>query len=391
VKAPSEQQYLARDLDAELEIAKSDGNFLYDTHRKKYIDWVMGWCVGNLGWANPQLSKRIARFEGPDYVYPGYSYKGWAQLGQLLASIAPGKLTKCFRATGGSEAVEFALQAAMVHTGRKKFVSIEGSYHGNTIGAFSVASSEYRDQFSNLLPYCHKIPPPLDHKALEKIETRLKHRDVAAFIMEPISINLGVLIPEKEFMTQLQRLCRQYGTLLIMDEVATGFGRTGTLFATEHFDLEPDIMCMAKAITGGVSAMGATITTPAIARSMEEHGSFYSTYGWHPRSVDAAIATIRFIKLHKTKLLEAVATMSDYFRARLPLIKFKGTAKIRIEGLAIGVELRSSDYADRVQAKCRREGLLLSTEDATLLLLPALNVDEAIAKRGLDILERCAA
>jgi acetylornithine/succinyldiaminopimelate/putrescine aminotransferase len=110
--------------------------------------------------------------------------------------------------------------------------------------------------------------------------------------MEPISVNLGVLIPEMEFMAELAKLCRRYGTLLIMDEVATGFGRTGTLFASERYHLEPDIMCVAKAVTGGLGGSGATITTAAVAKSMEENGSYYSTCGWHPRSVRVAIATI---------------------------------------------------------------------------------------------------
>lgn len=157
---------------------------------------MMGWCVGNLGWHNPTTRAHIRKFTGPDYVYPGYSYPGWLELAQLLARITPGELTKSFRATGGSEAVDMALQAAMVHTGRKKLLSIEDSYHGNTLAGLSVASSDNRKKYPNLLPNCHKIEAPLDADALDKVETRLKRRDVAAFIMEPIVINLGVHIPD---------------------------------------------------------------------------------------------------------------------------------------------------------------------------------------------------
>jgi adenosylmethionine-8-amino-7-oxononanoate aminotransferase len=280
----------------------------------------------------------------------------------------------------------------MVHTGRNAFLSLEGSYHGNSIGGLSIGASENRETFANLLPHCDKVEPPLDGKALGKVERRLKRRDVAAFIMEPIGINLGVLIPDAACMTELQRLCRRYGTLLIMDEVATGFGRTGAVFATEHFDLEPDLMCVGKAITGGVSGMAATIATAAVAKSMEDEGTFYSTYGWHPRSVEAAIATIRGIVRHRKPLLDHVVEMSGYFSDRLACMRFtrvKHVAAIRVKGLAIGIDLKTEDEADRLQAKCRRHRLLTSTEGSTLLLLPALNISRRVAKDGLDILEKC--
>jgi 4-aminobutyrate aminotransferase-like enzyme len=384
----SERRLLARDMPSELEVARSSGSFLFDTRGRKYVDFVMGWCVGNLGWGHGDAAKALARFTGPDYVYPGYSYRRWTELAALVASIAPGTLRKCFRATGGSEAVDIALQAAMVHTGRQKFVSLEDSYHGNSIGGLSVGASDNRKSCPNLLPHCHKIPAPLDDKALGRFERRLKRRDVAAVIMEPIVISLGVLIPTREWMTELQRLCRTFGTLLIVDEVATGFGRTGTLFATEQFDIAPDIMCVAKAITGGVSGLGAVITTPAVAKSMEDNGSFYSTYGWHPRSVEAAIATIRYIIAHRTRLLEHVARTSDYFLTRLSQFAFTGDTAIRMRGLAIAVDVKDEDYAEKVQQKCRRAGLLVSTEGTSILLLPALNIERQVAKRGLDILER---
>src|SRR5688500_9922310 len=163
----------------------------------------------------------------------------------MLARIAPGKLSVSYRTTGGTEAVEGALQIAMAYTGRGKFLSIEDSYHGNSIAAMSIGSSENRETFKNLLPNCRKIPRPLDHNALAKVETQLKKRDVAAFIMEPIICNLAALVPSGEFIRGVRELCTRYGTLFIADEVATGFGRTGKLFACEHFDLEPDILCMA--------------------------------------------------------------------------------------------------------------------------------------------------
>jgi adenosylmethionine-8-amino-7-oxononanoate aminotransferase len=273
-----EPRVLAREEPAELQVAATNGSIVTDSRGRKYIDFVMGWCVGNFGWRSAAIAKAIERFKGPDYVYPGYSYAPWTELARLLASLAPRPLTTCFRATGGSEAVDLALQAAMIHTGRRALLSLEGSYHGNTLAGLSIGASDNREQIKNLLPHCGKIAPPLDAKALRRIEQRLKRRDVAAFVMEPISINLGVLLPERDAIRRVRDLCRRYGTLFIADEVACGFGRTGRLFACEHFDLDPDMLCVAKAMSGGLAPIGAVIATAPIATSMEENdGTFYST------------------------------------------------------------------------------------------------------------------
>jgi acetylornithine/succinyldiaminopimelate/putrescine aminotransferase len=382
-----ETKYLGSSETPELQLSRARGSFVFDAAGRKYIDLVMGWCVGNFGWGNPEIVRAVQRYAGPDYVYPEWSYAPWGELARLLASIAPGQLTKSFRATGGSEAVELALQAALVHTGRRAFVALEGSYHGNTLGTLSIADSENRRRYENLLPFCHKIDTPLDEKALDKIETRLKRRDVAAFIMEPVSMNLGVLIPDARFMTQLQKLCRRYGTLLVMDEVACGFGRTGKIFASEHFNIEPDIMCLGKAIGAGVLGLGAMMTTEEVGESLEEDGSLWSTFGWHPRSVDVAIATIRYVTRHQKKLFENVARMSDYFRVRLSQMEYKNPASINILGLAIGVDFDDEDYANRVAARCRRKGLMVAPQDTGILLIPALNIEYEVAEKALDIFE----
>jgi acetylornithine/succinyldiaminopimelate/putrescine aminotransferase len=384
-----DKSFLARDSKPQdLQITRSKRSHIFDAKGRKYIDFSSGWCVGNLGWSNRKVEEAIRKFKGPVYVDPSYLYKPWTELAELLAQITPGKLKKCFRATGGTEAIELALQASMLHTRRFRFISLEGSYHGNSVGAFSIGSSEYREKLKNLLPHCYKVEPPLDEKALTQIEARMKRRDIAAFVMEPISINLGVLIPAKEFMARLQQLCRRYGTLLVMDEVACGFGRTGKIFASEHFEIEPDILCLAKAITGGYGAMGATITTEPVATSMEANGTFYSTYGWHPLSVQAAIANIRSMIKHKKSLLKNVAALSAWFDARLSELDFSRPVRIRVKGLAIALEFQSARYASKLQDKCRKNGLILtSAGESTVLLLPALNMDRKTARKGLDILE----
>ncbi|RYY84050.1 MAG: aminotransferase class III-fold pyridoxal phosphate-dependent enzyme [Chitinophagaceae bacterium] len=267
---------------------------------------------------------------------------------------------------------------------------MEGSYHGNSIGTLSIGSSENREQFKNLLPNCLKIKPPLDEDAVDKVEARLRNRDVAALIMEPVICNLGVMIPEHAFMKKVSALCRRNGTLLVMDEVACGFGRTGKLFAFEHFDILPDILCLAKAITGGAVPMGACITTTRIAdKALKKGFQFYSTYGWHPLAVEAAITNISYWKENKEQILGNVNALSQTFADRLSQMKFKKGATLRILGLAIGIEVSDQKYAESIQQKSLKKGLLFSTEEKTLTLFPPLTMKQTIAEEGLKILESC--
>lgn len=370
---------------ADIEVGRARDNFVYDARGRKYIDFIMGWCVGNFGWARPALRRRVRAFDGPDYVYPEYAYKPWRELAQLLVGLAPDGLTRCCRATGGSEAVELALQAAMLHTGRRRFVAIEDAYHGNTLGALSVGDG---DDAVRVLSVA-RLKPPLDGNALDRLETRLKHRDVAAMIMEPVGMNLGVLIPETEFMEGLGPLCHRYGTLLILDEVATGFGRTGKLFASEHYDVQPDMMTIAKAATGGAAGIGGLLLREHLAKTLEKDGNVYSTYGWHPLSVDVAIANVRWVKRNQSRLLRQVERSGAYFATRIREMEFPEEPEVRRRGLAIAVDVRDEKYAERVAKKCRARGLLLDPQESVLLMLPALNVDRATAKEGLDILEAC--
>jgi adenosylmethionine-8-amino-7-oxononanoate aminotransferase len=384
-----DRKYLGRESEAQdIQVARTKGAFVYDARGKRYIDFLSGWCVGNFGWDNPAITKASAR-RRPDYVYPEYLYRPWVELAQLLARITPGKLEKTYRATGGSEAVDIALQIAMASTGRRKFVSIEGSYHGNTIGTVSVGSSEEREPYPNLLSNCATISPPLGDRAIARLETLLKKRDVAALILEPISCNLAVLIPEDAFMKRAQQLCRRYGTLFIADEVACGFGRTGKLFASEHFHLEPDILCMGKAISGGFAPMGATIVTREVAKSVEGEVGFYSTYGWHPSTVDIAIRNIRWVIRNQARLLRHAMEISAYFEQRLAAMNFEDLKNIRVRGMAIAVEAGDGeDYVSEIDDRCNQNGLLVTTSGNAITMFPPLTLDLRTAKAGLDILEK---
>ena len=384
----SDKEYLIRNEDAfDIELKKSEGSFLYDANDRRYIDFLSGWCVGNIGWGNKLIKKAIKEYDGPDYVYPHFLYKPWADLGELLAEIIPGNLTKCFRTTGGSESVDCALQIAMAYTGRKRFLSLEGSYHGNLISTISIADSEAADQLQTKLQGSDKIKTPLTKNRLNTIENLLKKKETAALIMEPISCNLSVLIPDFEFMSELAKLCKEYNTLLIMDEVATGFGRTGKMFAFEHYDLEPDIICLSKAITGGYAGLGVTITTNKIAKAVKEKVSIYSTYGWHPLSVHVALTCLNYMKDNKDTLLENVNKISQVFKKELKQIQFKQKPEIRIKGLAISLEFEDKKYAEKVQKQCMKNGLLFVNQENSLVFFPALNIKKEVVYEAIDILK----
>lgn len=385
-----EQFFMSTEEPEDIQVVRTTDEFIYDHRGRRYIDFNAGWCVGNLGWGRKEIQAKINPAKVPGYIAPGYHYQGWVDLAALLASIAPGDLQKSVRATGGTEAVEAAMQMAMLYTGRTKFLSVEGSYHGNSIGTLSIGTSENRERFKTLLPHCLKIKPPLDENAAGKVEARLKNKDIAALILEPVICNLGVMIPEHAFMKRISALCRRYGTLLVLDEVACGFGRTGKLFACEHFDIQPDVLCLAKAITGGYAPMGACMTTAKIAGKVLKNGfQFYSTYGWHPLAVEAAMANIRYWIENKENILGHVTALSQCFTDRLSQMKFKQGATLRILGLAIGIEVSDPKYAERIQQKCLKKGLLFTTQENTLTLFPPLTMRQAIAEEGLEILGSC--
>jgi acetylornithine/succinyldiaminopimelate/putrescine aminotransferase len=383
-----DQHYLIRQEDPEdIEIVHTDGSTFTDANKKNYIDFLMGWSVGNLGWGNDKIRDSIINSRTPEYVHPDFLYKPEAELAELLAKITPGKLEKSFRATGGTEAVDTAMQIAMAYTGRTKFLSVKDAYHGNSIGTLSIGASQDREHLDGFVQESHTLEIPLGDQTLKKAETVLKKKETAAFIMEPVILNLGVYIPSKEFMQSMQELCNKYGTLFIMDEVGTGFGRTGKLFASEHFDVEPDVMTLAKGISGGYGAIGATVTTEKIANAVHKKLNIYSTYGWHPFSVNAALANINFLLDHQHALLENANEMGQVIREKILQMDFKEGGKVNAIGLAISVDVEKEKYASQIKKKCLENGLLLQASENKLVMFPALNIDKRTVQKALRILE----
>jgi 4-aminobutyrate aminotransferase-like enzyme len=371
------QAHLVLDSEPEIQVSRTDGNYVIDANGRRYLDFLMGWCVGNLGWSCDEIADKLRRFDGPKYVPPNYLYKRQVELAELLAEITPGSLSKCIRTATGTESVEAAIKLARLYTGRKQIAAIKDSYHGNSIAITETVEDA-------------EVAAPLDAHALEHVARLLKTRKYAAFLMEPIICNLGVEIPTHTFMQGLRKLCDEYGTLLVLDEVASGFGRTGKLFAMEHFGVQPDILCLGKALAGGYAPISATITTDEIMDDVEDDWEFYSTFGWHPVAVEAAIATLKFFK-RRASLMKQVNEMGDYFADRLSQMHFKTKSVVRVKGVAIGVDLEDSDYVDKLVSKCRELGLLLSAQDKYVVMWPAVTLDLRTAKQGLDILESAVA
>jgi acetylornithine/succinyldiaminopimelate/putrescine aminotransferase len=342
----------------------------------------MGWCVGNLGWNPPEILAHVRAFEGPTYVAPGVLYEPWAELAEMLVEASPAKLNHAFRTVSGTEAVELAMQLAMRRTGRHKLVGLADAYHGNSIATRSIGSSEGEAHLAGF----KQLEPPLDENALDRLETILKHEDIAAFVMEPVVLNLGVLIPDTAFMNGLDELCHRYGTLVIMDEVGTGMGRCGRLFASELFEIEPDILTLGKAITSGVAPLSAVLATDYVA---DIELDFFSTYGWHPVAVDAAIATQQYWREHRDVMLANIAERSAQLRQQLSLMEFPREPELRIQGLAAAVDLGDAEYVAKLEERCREEGLLMFAEDEALVMFPALTITHDEMQEGLDILAEC--
>ncbi len=366
-----DRKFIGRDAPAlDVAVVGAEGSILRDARGRTFIDFMSGWCCGNLGWSHPEIRARMQRYSGPDYAPPSMMYPPWIECAKLLAELTPGRLERCYRATTGTEAVELAMQIARALTGRDKFLSVEDDYHGNSIAVKSIG---------------HRLKLPLDGRALSRLERALEHEQVAAVILEPIITNLAVEIPTAEFMTGAVDMCRQYGTLFVADEVATGFGRTGAVFACEHYGLEPDILCVAKALTNGAAPMGATITTAAIADTVDEL-EIYATFGWHPIACEAALVVLETWHRDSDILLAQVAERSAQFSDRFAEMKLPEGTDVRIQGLAIGIDLPADTDAEEIVGSCQERGLIISGEDGQLSIFPPLTIDRKTADAGLDIL-----
>lgn len=354
-----------------LEVERAEGPFLYLSDGRRIIDFISGIAVSSLGHGHPRVIDAIK--EQVDrhlhvMVYGELVQRPQVELATLLAQNLPSELSVVYFTNSGTEANEGALKLAKKRTGRSRIISFERSYHGDTHGSLSVTGRDvYRKPYEPLLPGVTFLPFN-EIEALGAIDDT-----VACVITEPIQGEGGVNVPSAEWMGALRQRCTSAGALLIFDEIQTGFGRTGRLFAFEHFEIQPDILTSAKAMGGGMP-LGAFISSPEIFEVMRDDPplSHVTTFGGHPVSCAAGLAALRTIV--DENLPARAVEIGKRVRERLV---HPGIREVRGMGALLGMEMVSSEVAERTVNKCIEEGILLgwTLHSNTLIrIAPPLNV-----------------
>ncbi len=358
-------------------MVKGEGSYLYDADGNKILDMFPGWAVSGIGHCHPKVVEAVRRQVGElIHIDNTFYSEPQGRLAQLLSERAFGG--KCFFCNSGAEANEAALKLSRLHTakGKYKFITAEGSFHGRTFATVTAtAQPKYHDGFLPLLPGFAYIPFN-DVAALEAAFTD----EVAAVMVEPIQGEGGINVATAEFLGAIRELCDAKGAIMILDEVQTGVGRTGKWFAYQHYDVEPDIITMAKALGGGV-AIGAMMARPEIAASLVP-GKHASTFGGNCLACAAGVATIEAIE--EDGLLRQAAEIGQYAQDKLRSLKDKHAIidHVRGIGLMIGIQLMRPGAA--IVAACLEKGLRINcTHDTVIRFMPPMTVtreqiDEAI-------------
>lgn len=388
------------------------GCHVWDVDGNCYLDFTAGIAVGAAGHSHAHVigavtaqAERLIHFSFADFYYPSY-----IRLAQRLAELAPGREPKqVYLCNSGAEAVEAAIKLARHATRRPYILAFYHAFHGRTLGAVSLTASRVtqRQGFAPLLPgvvHAH-YPDPyrsrsndpaadcLDHIEQLLFQTVLPPEETAAIVVEPIQGEGGLIVPPDRFLTGLRRLCDRHGILLVVDEVQTGMGRTGKFLAIEHVGVVPDIICMAKALGGGLP-LGAIIARKRV--MSWERGSHTSTFGGNPVACEAGLATIEL--LEKEHLMRNAKEQGGYVLDRLRRLQQHCAliGDVRGRGLMIGVELvrhrhtkeRAEAERDQVvQAAFRRGLLLLPCGRNTIRISPPLNISRDEIDQGLAVLE----
>jgi acetylornithine/LysW-gamma-L-lysine aminotransferase len=352
-------------------LARGEGARVWDVNGTEYIDCTSGHGVANVGHAHPRLIEAITSQAGRLVTAPNGFYSDQrARLLEELIRIAPPGLERAFLCSSGAEAVEAALKFARLATGRTKVVSTMRGFHGRTMGALSATwNKDYRSPFKPLVPGFTFVP----YGRLEPL-TEAVDGQTAAVILEVVQGEGGVNPGDGGYLRQAQALCRECGALFIVDEVQTGFGRTGRMFACEHYALEPDLMCLAKAIAGGVP-MGATLLGPRVGElPQKSHGS---TFGGNALACAAALATIRI--LESEDLPGRAAERGEQLMEGLRAIDSPLVREVRGIGLMVGVQLkaRAGSYLAALAEPVNGLGVMaLSAGSTVMRFLPPLVIDE---------------
>jgi putrescine aminotransferase len=359
-----------------------EGNCFKDVNGKKYIDCLGGFGIYNVGHRNPKVIKAVTdqlkrqALHSQDLLDPLR-----AMLAKILADITPGDLKYVFFTNSGTESVEAALKLAKMYSERTTFISTTRAFHGKSLGSLSgTAKGIFRKPFLPLIPGFRHVPFGDIDMMRKTFETcALVGEDVAAVILEPIQGEGGIILPPDGYLKQVRELCDQYGALLIFDEVQTGMGRTGKMFAAELYDVVPDILCLAKAFGGGVMPAGAIVAKEKVFKSWFENPFLHTTtFGGNPLACAAAIATIDI--LLEEKLPERAAEVGEYFLQGL-----KDAAKghedkvleIRGIGLMIGIEFHKEEIGYEVSKAMFDRGILVTgtlVNSKTIRIEPPLTI-----------------
>jgi ornithine--oxo-acid transaminase len=310
-----------RTIDFDRTWARAEGAYLWDDDGNRFLDMLGGFGMYNVGRNNPRI--RAALVEALELETPGMLAMGVTTLPGLLAEAllarTPARLERCLFTSSGTEAVEAALKLGRAATKRARVVSAEHGFHGLTLGSLSAnGNPEFTDRFGPLLPGFDRVP----FGDLDALEAELRREDVAIFLVEPIQ-GKGVNLPPAGYLEGAQELCRRYGTLFCVDEIQTGFGRTGTLFAFEHWGLEPDLVPVAKSLSGGYVPVGALLMArsvhEAVFDSMEHAVSHGSTFAPNELGMAAGLATLH--ELEEEGLVERSARLGErLLELTLPLV-----------------------------------------------------------------------
>jgi acetylornithine/N-succinyldiaminopimelate aminotransferase len=368
-----------------LEFERAEGVYMYDAQGKPYLDLISGIGVSNLGHSNPYVINAI-KAQVDKYmhlmVYGEYVQTPQVRFAEKLISLLPDKLNSVYFVNSGAEAVEGALKLAKRHTGRSQIVACYNSYHGSTQGALSVmGNEEYKQAYRPLLPGVSFINFNDIH------DLQYITNDTACVIIETVQGEAGIRVADQDYMQMLRKRCSETGTLLILDEIQAALGRTGKLFAFEHYSVVPDILLSAKALGGGMP-VGAFIASKEIMGALKENPilGHITTFGGHPVCCAAGLAALEILLTEN--LIEAVERKSNVFKELLvhPAIK-----EIRGKGLMLAIELESFEFNKKVIDRCIENGVItdwfLHCSNSMRIAPPLIITDEQIRKACEVILE----
>jgi putrescine aminotransferase len=371
---------------------QAEGAIIRDINGKEYIDCLGGYGVFSCGHRHPKIVQAvIEQLHRMPLSSKILLNKQMADLAKLLAGITPGDLSYSFFCNSGTEAVEGALKLARIHTGKTKIIATQNAFHGKSLGALSATGREmFREPFQPLLSGFVHVP----FGDMEGLRAMVDE-DTAAIILEPIQGEGGIILPPDDYLPRVRQLCDDMGVLMIADEVQTGLGRTGKMFAVDHYEVVPDIMTLAKALGGGVMPIGAFIARPHIwDKYITSPFLHTSTFGGNPLACAAGIATIQVIQ--EECLAEKATELGQYFLGKLQQLaaRYPQVIKeVRGKGLFIGLELTKEGAGGLLMAELIDQGILIAytlNNPKVIRVEPPLIITREMIDRVMKVVESAA-